>query len=177
MKAAVCLLLAGCALGLGACTRDLIRVEIPREEMQQRIESSFPVRRQVVVTEILLEDPEIVLQTGGDRIGLRLRISVSTLGQPFFQGQSHLDGTLRYDRDAHAFFVDRIRTLSVDVPGLPPILLPTVEAVVQVVGGEIFRTQPIYTLREGGADVALRVLLRSVSIEEGRVIAVLGPPG
>jgi hypothetical protein len=89
-----------------------------------------------------------------------------------------LDGSLRYDRAAHAFFVHDIRVKSVEVPGLPPVLAPSVRAVVQVVGTEIFRTHPIYELRDDlVTDAALRTLLRSVSIEEGRVIAELGPPG
>ncbi|MBX7220980.1 MAG: DUF1439 domain-containing protein [Blastocatellia bacterium] len=83
----LCLVLA--VFLLASCAKNLsIVVEIPKEEIQKKVEEKFPIKpgngeKEKAPVEVTISDPVVVLEEGKDQIGVKVNIvAVPTISLP-----------------------------------------------------------------------------------------------
>ncbi len=160
-----------------ACTSGLLQKEVrfSRAELQQKLETVFPVEGQKSLLRAHFSDPEVVLRTGGERIGLGLAVSVRLPGGNKLNGTLELDSALRYDPALGQILLTDPQLQDLTFDGLPHHL----DSVLQSLAGVVVRrhlTQiPIYRLKADDYRKSLtRLVLKSVQVRDGEVIAVIG---
>lgn len=157
----VLLLSTGCAARL--------RVAMTGEQIERELSKSFPVTRSYSVLSVELSNPRVLLQQGGDRIGLKLQ---ATAGVAILKatGSVTVSGRLRYEQASSQFFLDEPEVTSLELPGLPETQQPQLLDTINVAVKATLPTVPIHRLEEGGK----KMFLRAVRVEDGQVIAELG---
>jgi hypothetical protein len=66
---------------LSSCSGDLsLQLEVPPEKLEEKLNEKFPISttelEESAPLEVLLSDPELILEEGNDQIGLRLTAEV-----------------------------------------------------------------------------------------------------
>jgi len=155
-------------------------VFISEGDIQAQVEKSGTMQKSYgngMVVVSLIEPPKILLGIPEGKTTLSARINVSLLGNPpvpvAFEGTSGL----RYDDNAKAFFLDKPVANSVQSMAITREAEPMARQAITQLMTSYFRSKPVYVLREDGTaqEKAARWLLRSIRIEDGRVVAVLSP--
>jgi hypothetical protein len=149
-------------------------------DIQAQVEKSGTMQKSYgngMIVVSLLEPPKIRLGNPEGKAALAARINISLLGNPpvpvAFEGTSGL----RYDDNAKAFFLDNPVANSVQSMAISREAEPMARQAISQLMTNYFRSKPVYVLRENGTaqETAARWLLRSIRIEEGRVVAILSP--
>lgn len=146
-----------------------LNVVMSAGELERELARSFPVKREASVLFLELAEPKVVLERGADDIVLKLRASVG-VAILRLEGTLSVKGRLRYQARDGFFFLDHPEVISFEVPGLPVAEAPRVLGVVNDIVHTVLPTAPIHHLESGTA----RMLLKSVRVEDGRIIAELG---
>lgn len=162
---------------LPACTSGLLQKEVrfTRAELQQKLDTVFPVEGRKSLLRAHFSDPEVLLRTGGERIGLGLAVSVRLPGGSKLKGTLKLDSALRYDPALGQILLTDPQLQDLTFDSMPDHL----ESVLQSLAGVVVRrhlTQiPIYRLKADDYRKSLaRLVLKSVQVRDGEVIAVIG---
>lgn len=178
---AAALLLAGWLGSAAPGHADLLEREVSfsEAEVQRALVKAGPQQRNYggLLSLALPEAPTITLGNPEGRIGIATRLDVGLLGNPPLPVQVAATAGLRYDDQAKAFFLDQPLAHAIEAPGLPKEAEPNVRRAINRLLGEYFKTKPVYVLRADGnpQEIAARLLLRSIRIEPGRVVATLSP--
>ena len=175
--AALILLFSAQSWGAGFLEKEIYFSEA---DIQAQVEKSGTMQKSYgngMVVVSLIEPPKIRLGNPEGKAALAARINVSLLGNPpvpvAFEGTSGL----RYDDNAKAFFLDNPVANSVQSMAISREAEPMARQAINQLMTNYFRAKPVYVLRENGTaqESAARWLLRSIRIEEGRVVAILSP--
>ena len=173
-------LLAGC----GTSTK----ISIDRAVLQAAAASYFPLssdklgppRKPVRVT---LSDPEVLLEAGANRIGLRIRIVAEPEsngplppGKPAepLTGTVTSHGALSYRPEEGAFYYSQPTIDELRFPQLPPQFEAPVRELTEALLAQYVQTKPIYTLSGDTKSQAARLVLKSVTVRDGKVLVELG---
>lgn len=173
-------LLAGC----GTSTT----IPIDRAVLQAAVASYFPLssdqlgppRKPVRVT---LTDPEVLLEPGAHRVGLRFRVAVEPDGKgPLPPGKpadpltgtvtSH--GALSYRPEDGAFYYSQPTIDELSFPQLPPQFEAPVRELTETLLAQYVQAKPIYTLSGDTKSKAARLVLKSVTVRDGKLLVELG---
>jgi hypothetical protein len=146
-----------------------LRIAIGPDELQRNVEKSFPIARELSIATLELTGPEILLAEGADKLGLRARVRV-TVALLAVDGMVAACGKLRYQPEEAAFYLDDPEVTELEVPGLPAEHKPDVLAAINLALGAVLARVPVHRL-EGGA---AKRFLRSMRVEDGRVVVELG---
>jgi len=143
------------------------RVVLTRDDMQQKIEEKFPIKKENVVATIALEHPRVSLD---DRIGiavdLRARLAILQIA-----GTAAITGRLEYEKESGTFFVTDCKLESIDAPLLRP---EDLDAARQIIDPVLALTRiPIHEL-SGPKESLVRAYIKSVNVSGGQVIIELG---
>lgn len=148
-------------------------------EVQAAVDRRGPVERNYggFVLVALPAPPRISLDRDDGRAGVAARLDVTVAGGRPLPVDLSGNAGIRYDDNAKAFYLANATVESLQAPGLPRELEPTVRQFVGQLLAGYFRTNPVHVLRADGSaeERAAHWLLRSVRIERGRVVAVLSP--
>jgi hypothetical protein len=147
-----------------------LNVVLGAEQLERELTKSFPVKREASVLFMELAEPKVLLQSGSDKVGLTLRASVG-VAVLRLEGLVTVRGKLRYDSDAGLFFLDAPEVVSFEVPGLPAANQQQVFGLVSEVTQVFLPTVPIHRVEKNSS---AKMLLKSVRVEDGRLIAELG---
>lgn len=146
-----------------------LRVTMTGEQIERELSKSFPVTRAYSVLSVELSNPKVLLQSGGDRIGLKLN-ATAAVAILKANGSVTVSGKLRYEPDTSQFFLDEPEVTSLELPGLPETQQPQLLDTLNVAVRAVLPTVPIHQLEDGGK----KLFLRAVRVEDGQVIAELG---
>jgi hypothetical protein len=155
---------------VGCAAPGRLNVVLGAEQLERELTKSFPVKREASVLFMELADPKVQLQSGSEKVGLTLRASVG-VAVLRLEGLLTVRGKLRYQSDEGLFFLDAPEVVSFEVPGLPAANQPQVFGLVSDVTQTFLPTVPIHRVEKNSS---ARMLLKSVKVEDGRLIAELG---
>jgi hypothetical protein len=108
--AALCLVAAGCTT---------ITMRISRDELEANLARRFPRELDEHVVTVRMSDPRIDFPGTPDRIGIRLRVEVtSASGRSQLPGAARVEGRIEYVAAEHAFYIrdPRVTELRLDPP-------------------------------------------------------------
>lgn len=154
----------------------VLTLRFTQPELQARIAEKFPVKYNLLLLKAELQDPEVRLANGSDRVGLAMTITVQAGGKTE-SGFAVADGTLRYEQDDGALYLDDAVLRELQVKGLSddknrqirPLLSPLLRASLSHI--------PIYRLKSGDfrQELAKRVV-KSVAVRDGELVVDIGTP-
>lgn len=175
-------------LATAACTTTM---RIPRDELEAKIARHFPRELDEHVVTVRASDPRIDFPGGPDRIGIRLRVEVTSMsGRSHVAGSGRVEGRLEYVAAEHAFYVrePRVTDLQLEPPQGRGSLSRLVRRARHATGAELaapavrralaelLRRRPVYRLdaqRSAREAKAIRHL-RSVHVDDPDLVLVLG---
>lgn len=173
-------LLAGC----GTSTS----FSIDRATLQSAAASYFPLSSDKLgpprkPVHVALSDPEVLLEAGANRIGLRIRIVVEPDDKgplPPSKPAGPLTGTvmargvLSYRPKEGAFYYSQPTIDELSFPQLPAQFEAPVRELTEALLAQYVQAKPIYTLSGDTKSQAARLVLKSVTVRDGKLLVELG---
>lgn len=154
-------------------------VQFSESEVQAEINKRGPQEKRFgnLLTANMSQPPTVRLGKPEGRATIVARIMLSIGGAAAVPVDLTGTAGLRYDDVQKAFYIDKPEAESVESDQLPPQYEHLVRQALGQMMLSYFRNQPVYRLRADASprEATARQLLRSVRIEPGKVIAVLGP--
>jgi hypothetical protein len=171
----------GCGRGIS------VSVEVPREQIQKKVESKFPVEfdgtEQGRTLHLTLTDPVIILEDGKDQIGLKVNLVAKTDSPADFPPPAPRDGrftgtatlfaSVSYDADKKAIVLSDPKITELSIDQLPGALAEPLRRLAEKAVAEKFARHPIPL--EGDATLdRVRGHLKSISVRDGKVVLEIG---
>lgn len=165
-------------LGSIACADDMnLVITLDRADLQHRVERLFPISREDILLSVKLQDPEVILKEGSDRIGLRLRVLAIAGEQVSVSGRARVDGILRFKSSSGEFFLDDASVEELWLDDIAPIYLREIRQLADAVVRQTLQDYPIYTLGQMGENTRLMGSdIKSIKVHDGRLIIELAMP-
>lgn len=154
---------------------DGISIYLTEAQLQQQLETKFPIERSLLLAKAVFSDPKVQLKEGTNRIHLSADAVAIVPTQPEWKGSAEFSGGVRYDPEQGAILLEDARIENLVLAGVPEKYHAPVKELGTVVAREYLNRVPIYKLDPADyrQSVALFVL-KSVSVENGRLRIVLG---
>ncbi len=162
---------------LAACATGLLQKEMvfSQAQLQKKVDAFFPIDENKALLRVRFSHPQVILPPGGERIGLALDVRVQLPGGKKARGRVHMDSGLIYDADRGEIALSDLRLDSLDVEGVPEDFESGLQAVAEVVAKRYLAQIPVYRLHADDYKESLaRLVLKSVSVRDGEVVAVIG---
>jgi hypothetical protein len=156
------------------CRAHPVTLIIERDEIQRRVETKFPIEKQVLVARVVLEHPQVILREGSDRIGLELRVRAQAPLVPAYGGTVAVTGKLAYRREDAAFTLREPAIERLELEGLRPEHAEVVRRPVEAAVQAALETVPVYRLEgKNLKEIGARHLLDSVVVRDGKLHVTL----
>ena len=145
-------------------------------QLTAELAARFPQRRCVLALACAtLSDPVVRLVNGDPRIFVTVRASPDIGEQPLGDGTIQVAGKPRYDPASGAFFVDEPAVLRADFPGVPSSAVEQAALLSRDFLADYLKRTPVWVLDESDGQQAMaKLLLREVSVKDGRLLLVIG---
>lgn len=150
--------------------------EISQSDIQERIESQFPVDRCVLVFCIELDKPFVLLKDNQTRIefGSDAVMEVAFSSEKY-DGNAGFSGRLSYIRDKSAFYLQDSRLEYLEVNGVSEEHKKNLNELAALLVSEYLRSNPIYSFRDTALElVAPWLELKEIDIRDGMLRLRLG---
>ena len=165
--------------GISGCnlTREGYVIKITAGEIQEKLDSAFPISKQyLVVLRLTLKDPLVTLREGSERIGFGVTASTNvSVNDTDLGGRAHLTAAVRFNREeASLSLVDPV-VESLDISLLPEKYRDEVMAAAGIAAREYLDGYELYRLETSGLKQKIaKLALKSVVVEGGVVKITLG---
>lgn len=141
-------------------------LEISEKELQQRAEAMMPLERSQYFITVRLSNPKLELLPNNNRIGISSNISANIPGG--FKGKGHatITGSLRYDSQRGAFYLDKPVIEKLHIDKLPKQYLPQIKGIAQKALSKSLTSKPLYQLNDKDLRQKLaKSMLKKISIK------------
>jgi len=148
-----------------------LEFKIPLAQIQQEIETEFPVERNKYSFSMTLFDPVVRLDELANRIGVELTIAMRAPFKFNLQWRGLFHGRLEYRRKSGEFYIVNMQIQKIGADGLPSqyknIVLSTAEKLLDRAMAEA----PIYQLdRANWQHSIAKLLVKSVVIKQDGIL-------
>jgi len=143
--------------------------EITQEELQQRIQSQFPVEKCVLVFCLELSEPFVRLDDGQTRIefGSNALMEIAFSSEEY-DGSARFSGELSYDAEKIAFFLQDSRLESLEVSGVSDKHKDNLNQLASMLVRDYLRANPMYSFKGTAFElIAPWLELKEVSMDQG----------
>lgn len=143
--------------------------EIAEADIQQSIDSHFPVEKCVLVFCLELSQPFMRLNDGQARIefGSRALMQVA-FSDDEYDGSAEYSGELVYDAEQIAFFLNDARLESLQVSGIAEKHKENVDKLASLLAREYLRAHPVYSFKDTTFElIAPWLELKEVMMRDG----------
>ena len=148
-----------------------LSIEVPEEELQQKLSAAMPFEIKKYLITVIISDPKIQLGTDVDEIHVASKVNVIAPGGKSGSGSLRIKGPILYDPGTVSFFLKDPVVEELSVDNLVASYSEPVKQVVQALITRTFAKYPIYTISgEGFKNAIAKSFLKSVSIENSKLI-------
>ncbi|MAE20900.1 MAG: hypothetical protein CMK92_00555 [Pseudomonas sp.] len=148
---------------------------ITEQQLQDTLNQQLPYRHNGQWMSLSITQAQLDLLGEGNRVALQNDfILVSQLGLQS-RGNLHAEGTVRFDNDQKAFFIDEPIIKDVDIEGVPEQFKASVIQLAQQTLSPALSERPVYVLRDEGNEKLARMLLKTLEITENDVRLFFSP--
>lgn len=163
--------LASCASG-GPFRKRLV---FERDELQQKIESKFPLKKKKAVLTATFSNPKVMLSEGADRLGIALDVTISLPLGKKYRGRTEVDGEIQYNPAKGEFSVVNSQVRKLDIEKLPEKYEDPLQGLAEKVVEMYLSDVPVYKLDQSGFKHSLaKLMLKSVQVEDGQLVVIIG---
>jgi hypothetical protein len=145
-------------------------------QLTAELAARFPQRRcMLALACATLADPTVRLVNGDPRIFVSVRASPEIGEQALGEGTIEVAGKPRYEPARGAFFIDEPSVLRADFPGVPKSTVEQAALLSRDFLADYLKRTPVWVLEErDGQQAMAKLLLREVSVKDGRLLLVIG---
>jgi hypothetical protein len=147
-------------------------------ELQQKLSAQMPVEKTYLfIFQVTLDNVRVNLVEGSDRVnaGIDIKLGITLENNPLpLMGSIDASGGVRYEPATGELFLTSPRVESLNMFGVPERHLPKVSAALTAALQEYYASRPIYRLEGSAQAAAARLLLKSVTVEDGELVVRLG---
>jgi hypothetical protein len=148
-------------------------VEITKAQIEEKLKEYFPIEKSALVFSLKLQNPEVILENGSDRLKFGMD---AELGSPFQDdpapGKAIISGKIRYERDTGEFFFDDAKIEKFDVPGIP---FDKFDGMANDMLSNFLESQALYKLDTNDIRQAIfKYTLRKIEIRDQKLILQMG---
>lgn len=148
---------------------------ITEQQLQDTLNQQLPYRHNGQWMSLSITQAQLDLLGEDNRVALQNDfILVSQLGLQS-RGNLHAEGTVRFDNDQKAFFIDEPIIKDVDIEGVPEQFKASVIQLAQQTLSPALSERPVYVLRDEGNEKLARMLLKTLEITENDVRLFFSP--
>lgn len=191
MNKTICLLLAALfvTVALISCKGGFTKtLTFTRDEIQAKVEEKFPIKRKAAVVTMVLSDPNIVLENGSDKIGLKSVVKAELpvsglaeigqivgLGGDSHKGSIFVEGEVEYEPVEGTFYFTKGKIRELSIEGFPEqVKQPITELANLAVKNDLAKV-PLFTLNEKDMkERAAKFFLKKVQIKDGKLEVIVG---
>lgn len=154
-------------------------IVIPEATIQEKLNEKLPLSKTyLIVFNVTLDNPRVDLSEGTDRINagldIVLNIKINNHEKPL-GGTLDASGALKYVPEEGAFYLAEPVVENLSIQGLPGQYTARASKAAEIALANFYSTRPIYTLKATDTkQAAAKLLLRSLEIQEDKVVAILG---
>jgi hypothetical protein len=149
-------------------------VNISQQELQSKVEALMPIEKTKLFVTVVLSNPIIDLAESSNEIGLFSRILISAPGGLGGQGAIKLTGSLLYDADQGAFFLNNPQIQSIESKDVAAKHLDKVQQIAQLALEQYLSAKPIYRFKDNNMKHKLaKAVLQSVTVENQQLVVEL----
>lgn len=175
--ATLLILLAGSSAYFYFSRREYV-VRITETQIREKLESKLPITKHYfTIVELTLNNPRVALKNGTSRVtaGLDATLNITALPNPKpLAGTIDVSSGINYLAETGQFFLSNPKIEDLQIQGIPQILQTKVLEALSKALTEYFQKNPIYTLRNNVKQAAVRMVLKSVKIENQELVITLG---
>jgi len=162
-----CLIIPIISVGLSALTFTKI---ITLNELQERIEVSFPLSQKNFLFNTTLSNPKIVLNKGVNRMGIDVDLALFSGEKPISQGSVFISGQIDYRPLGGEFYLKDTHIDNLNLQGISKERVKQVELMLEIIARGLLSKIPIYRLKEENLKHRLaKSMLKSVKINNGKM--------
>lgn len=154
----------GCASGM--------TITMSRNQLQRRVEERFPIEKNLLAASVELTDPEIILQPGLDKIGIKMVPRVRLIGGKTFEGKLAVLGDLYYEPEDGLFYLHHAQLVQFEIDGLPEGLRHPVTTAINIGLSTVLQAIPIYALHTS-VETSAKMFIKTVRVEDGEVLVIM----
>jgi hypothetical protein len=145
--------------------------------IREAVQRHLPVSRSKLFLTCTVRKVDIELADDADRVLLRPEVELSIAGRQALSGRALVRGQVRYAPETGEFFLAMATVDDVVVEGLPDPARPIAQELIANIVEGYLAAMPLYRLSQNEFKQSLaRLVLRSVSVRDGRLQLVLGLP-
>ena len=153
-------------------------IRITQQQIEEQLKARMPFHKTYVIFSVTLANAQVQLSSGTDRVNASVDVSVAlqsgAITKPLSATVSGSAG-VRYDPARGAFFLTDPAFEPLAVAGISDKHTAAANAVLNKAMAAYFAEQPIYRLSTTDTKhLAARLALKSVTVEDGAVVARLG---
>lgn len=154
-----------------------ITIEVPEAEVQKSVEAKFPVsKRQLLVFDLTLKDPEVNLRAGADRLQIRTRAELKVAGSSdLLKGYGTISSGVDFDSETGTFYLTDVQFDKIEIDGVPERLSSPLDEAANLAARDSLNRVAFYTMEEGETKTALtKLVLKKVQVRDGKLLLRLG---
>jgi len=143
--------------------------EISEDELQQHVQTQFPIEKCVLVFCLELSEPFVRLNDGQTRIefGSNALMEIAFSNEEY-DGAARFSGELAYDSEKISFFLEDSRLESLEVSGVSEKHKDNLDQLASMLVSEYLRANPIYSFKDTTFElIAPWLELKEVTMNEG----------
>jgi hypothetical protein len=162
--------LAGCGLADGKLTLDF-----SAQQLQSAVAPKFPVENcPLPLICIKLQNPQISLPEGGDRIQLGFDSTLTGIQQSY-TGTVVVSAKPRYQSSTGEIFLDDSRIQDITLPGVPGTAVAIIKQYGSPLMQQALQRAPIYSFKNAQAEKIAKMGIANVTVVGGKLRVLLDP--
>ena len=170
-------LIASILIGIFVFPRQLV-INISQVQIQSKIETEFPLEKDLLFLKAQLKNPVIDLDQNTERVTLdidtevHLKPSVVSVELP---GMVSLSSGISYASEMGTIYLDDIKIERIELEPLPKPAIDKVTDIVNAISIDVIESVPIYTLKADKFEQrSIKWILKDVAIADQELVVTLG---
>lgn len=151
-------------------------LRLSEADLQERIDLVLPVERKQLFVTVRVSDPDVDLSSRSNLVGIALSVEASVPGGLKGSGRGKLFGSVRYERNEGAFYLDEPKLRELEIKRVPAQLNKEIAKIAEVALVKALQRYPLYRLNESDNKQKMaKAMLESVNVEDQQLLIKLKP--
>ncbi|PCJ14579.1 MAG: hypothetical protein COB04_14910 [Gammaproteobacteria bacterium] len=147
--------------------------EFSEAELQAQIEAMMPLVKTKYFITIEISNPILDLVALTNELSISADVAALANGSTLGKGSLQLKGTLRYDPDQGAFYLNNATIVKMTIEGVAEQYQKSIKQLSQVAVTEALQQVPVYQFNEGLKQQFAKSVLKSVQVKDEKLLIEL----
>jgi len=150
-------------------------LEITEQEIQDKVSAMMPMEKKKYFVNLKLSKPKIELIKESNEIGIIINIAVSAPGGIKGSGKTNIRGSLSYNKEKGAFYLNNPKIVSLNINNLSEKYIPKTQDLLQLALTKTLSKYPVYKFKDDNLKNKLaKATLESIEVKNKKLLITLG---